>query len=51
MKINPSALLLWIFCAGVGYLVGGVHAAIVWGVVALGISLLVSLIYALTGWK
>lgn len=41
--INPNALLLWAFGAGVGYLADGTHGALIGFLVTAGISLLASL--------
>ena len=41
MKFNPNAVALWMFCAGVGYLIDPTVTAVVGGlVVGLGMSLI-----------
>lgn len=41
-RLNPNAIAMWGFMAGIGYLIGGSHGAVVGLVVGLGISLLVA---------
>jgi tetrahydromethanopterin S-methyltransferase subunit B len=44
MSINPSAVLLWVLAAAIGYLVAGTDGA-VWGfVIMCGISTLIAFI-------
>ncbi len=43
MKLNPNALVFWAFCGLVGYLIGGVTAALIGLAIALGISLFFAL--------
>lgn len=52
MKVNSTAVMLWVFCAGVwceGYLIGGTHTAILWGVVSMGTSMIITLAIAIFG--
>jgi hypothetical protein len=44
MKFNPNAVAFLGFCAGVGYLIGDLHGAIVGLTVGLGMSVLISLL-------
>lgn len=49
MSINPSALLVWVLAALIGYLYNGVDGAVAGAAIALGISLLVTVIDAFWG--
>jgi hypothetical protein len=37
--MNPIAIVFWIFCAGIGYLIGDTDGAIIGAVIAMGLSL------------
>jgi len=46
MKLNPVALLFWIFCALIGYIIGGdAHSAAVGAACAIGFSVLLQAIF------
>lgn len=42
MRLNPIAVVMWIMCFGIGYLIGGVNTGILWAVVAMGIGVLLA---------
>lgn len=44
MRLNPIAVVMWIMCFGIGYLIGGVDTGILWVVVAMGIGFLLTLL-------
>ena len=45
MRLNPMAVLFWIFCALIGYIVGGgVHSAAIGAACAIGFSVLLQTI-------
>lgn len=44
MKLNPNALVMWGLFAGVGYLVGGAHGALIGLVAGLGVSFFVNML-------
>jgi hypothetical protein len=41
--MNPNAIVMWAIFALVGFLIGGVHAAIIGLVIGFSVSLLISL--------
>jgi len=44
MKINPTAIVFWLFCGMMGFLIGGtVHTAILGAAIAIGVSLLATI--------
>lgn len=44
MKLNPIAVVFWLFLAGIGYLAHGtINGAIAWAVAGIGISLAVDI--------
>lgn len=43
MKLNPTAVALWLMLAGIGFLVADVRGAVTGAVVGLGLSLASSL--------
>ena len=40
-RINLTAVLFWAVTAGIGYLIGGPHMAFVFGLCAMGLSLVI----------
>ena len=45
MKINPTAIVFWLFCGMMGFLIGGsVHAGMVGFTASLGVSILIDIL-------
>lgn len=46
MKLNPTAVLFWIFCALIGYIIGNdLHSAAIGAACAIGFSVLLQAIF------
>jgi len=44
MKINPTAIVFWLFCGMMGFLIGGtVHTFVLGASLAMGVSLLATI--------
>ena len=39
-RLNPNAVIFWTICSGIGYLIGGTNGAVIGGITAMTISLI-----------